>query len=186
MSHCWKKRATLNYGKDLEIGHWKGKYFPAKRSSIRKHLLVTVFLSNWMNLHAFKAYSQIWGSFSRHLQYCKMGDFSKYTSLLLSVVGLFPFLTERLWMQDEGSDFQLSSVLFLLSLFLSRCNFDRNIYLTFFKWASVFIYKVKETKVRKIFEKETGGTGLKFNFWKNKTSQTPETSTAILRLKFAL
>lgn len=36
----------------------------------------------------------------------------------------------------------------------------------------------------KIFEKETVGTGLAFNFWKNKTSQTLDKKPRILRLKF--
>lgn len=38
--------------------------------------------------------------------------------------------------------------------------------------------------MRKIFEKETVGTGFVFSFWKNKTSQTLETKPRILRLKF--
>lgn len=54
----------------------------------------------------------------------------------------------------------------------------------FFKGASSFTYQIKETKVRKIFEKETVGTGLAFNFWKNKTSQTLDKKPRILRLKF--
>lgn len=34
VSHCWEKRAALNYGQNLKMDNWKGKYLPAKRNNI--------------------------------------------------------------------------------------------------------------------------------------------------------
>lgn len=112
-----KEKRCLELWKKFTDGQLKGEVSPCKKERHLGNVCWWLFhLSNWMSLHALEAYRKTWEFFSCLLQCCKVGDCCKCSSLLLSVVSLFQFLNEWLWMQDWGSNFQLSSVLFPVRL----------------------------------------------------------------------
>lgn len=153
------------------MDNWEGKYVPAKLRNIWEAFIGGCFIliTRWISMPSKHKYSQTWGSFSSSLQYCKVDDWSKYSSVLLNTIRLFPFLKEWLGFEIWVHVFFL---LFATIITFLRCNFDEKELVStwyFFKWVSTLTYKIKGTKVRKTFEDETVGTDrLVFNFWRDK------------------